>query len=544
MDSLCGIIQSEFGPDCLDLHRTKCALLVKKVLSPHFQNELIKDLQSAPFSMMVDETTDIATSKLLACSIRYYSATNKTVITTFLDILELSEADAKSLTAAVLGVIEKWGLDKAKFIGLSTDGASTMIGQHNSLQSLLKKEFPSLVHLRCCCHSIDLAAKDAVKKALPSNLEAMVRDSYGWFAHSSARQQAYRQLVELIGTESLADEEEDSCAKPLKLMSLSTTRWLIIADCVERILQQYDALKTHFSIAGEKERCYDAKHLAMMYHNKDNFLYLHFLLPVLKELKCLTKLFQSNTQETLRIYISMRTYFRSLASRILKPAVVKLHTDDSLCDLDLTSGFCLLEDSDVDYGAKFQSMMEKEVSPQERKNIKQRCKNFLVELFVGLQKRFKGSLILMTRVVPLSYPEIVSAKTQSTLFPAPFFPQDLASQGMLEESHRKLKLMSWTSQETSSFWLEVYHYRDALGQQTFANLAGGVLRILCLPISNAEVERVFSQVSLVKDRRRNRMDTDTLEAILYCRFGLTRLRESADTYMPPAGILHYDSSIY
>jgi len=49
------------------------------------------------------------------------------------------------------------------------------------------------------------------------------------------------------------DGEEEELAnersKPLKLISPSETRWLVVADCVERILSQYDALLAHFSVA-------------------------------------------------------------------------------------------------------------------------------------------------------------------------------------------------------------------------------------------------------------------------------------------------------
>lgn len=44
--------------------------------------------------------------------------------------------------------------------------------------------------------------------------------------------------------------------------------------------------------------------------------------------------------------------------------------------------------------------------------------------------------------------------------------------------------------------------------------------VLSLPHSNAEVGRVFSQVSVVKDKLRNRMFLQTLNSALYIRYGL------------------------
>ena len=51
----------------------------------------------------------------------------------------------------------------------------------------------------------------------------------------------------------------------------------------------------------------------------------------------------------------------------------------------------------------------------------------------------------------------------------------------------------------------------------FRELALYALDCFCLPISNAEVERVFSQMALVKTKLRNKMNTDTLSSILRIR---------------------------
>ena len=47
-----------------------------------------------------------------------------------------------------------------------------------------------------------------------------------------------------------------------------------------------------------------------------------------------------------------------------------------------------------------------------------------------------------------------------------------------------------------------------------------VKSLLALPHSNADVERVFSQVALIKTKHRNRLKTSTLDALLVARGGL------------------------
>jgi len=39
-------------------------------------------------------------------------------------------------------------------------------------------KYPNLIHIRCGAHSIDLAAKDAMRWAMPSNLDFLLRERY------------------------------------------------------------------------------------------------------------------------------------------------------------------------------------------------------------------------------------------------------------------------------------------------------------------------------------------------------------------------------
>ncbi len=52
---------------------------------------------SFPFSIMVNESTDESCTKLIAVSIRYYSRTLRTVVSTYLGMEEIVKADALSL---------------------------------------------------------------------------------------------------------------------------------------------------------------------------------------------------------------------------------------------------------------------------------------------------------------------------------------------------------------------------------------------------------------------------------------------------------------
>ena len=83
------------------MRRTKCTALVKKVLGPHFMDELREDIKEAPFSILVDESTDVSTTKLLGVSTIYYSRMMKRIVSTLLGLVEVQAGDAITLEGEV-----------------------------------------------------------------------------------------------------------------------------------------------------------------------------------------------------------------------------------------------------------------------------------------------------------------------------------------------------------------------------------------------------------------------------------------------------------
>ncbi|CAI6354474.1 unnamed protein product [Macrosiphum euphorbiae] len=53
---------------------------------------------------------------------------------------------------------------------------------------------------------------------------------------------------------------------------------------------------------------------------------------------------------------------------------------------------------------------------------------------------------------------------------------------------------------TTKFWKEVDDYVDASGNNHFNELCKLSKRIIVLPFSNADVERLFSQMNIVKSK--------------------------------------------
>ena len=87
----------------------------------------------------------------------------------------------------------------------------------------------------------------------------------------------------------------------------------------------------------------------------------------------------------------------------------------------------------------------------------------------------------------------------------------------------KINLIDWQNKEnTEAFWEEAKLYKDAAGNNLFEELLNLAISSLVIPHSNAEIERVFSSMNIVKSKVRNFMKMELLHAIRTVRFALQR----------------------
>lgn len=74
----------------------------------------------------------------------------------------------------------------------------------------------------------------------------------------------------------------------------------------------------------------------------------------------------------------------------------------------------------------------------------------------------------------------------------------------IEDQWRIIVHNRWNEKaDTKLFWIEVYTFKDALNNNLFIELAEFAISVLILPHSNADEERAFSQISLIKSKLRD-----------------------------------------
>lgn len=147
----------------LTLGHMKCTNIVKNVISQHETNCLVEALKIVKFSVLVDETTDIAMKKLLCVLVRYVCPIKKTIQVNLLKLIEVNAADTKAETLyfEFKNCLEKYNIPIKNIIGLASDGANVMIGEQNSFYSRLRDDTAIIASKACA--------------ALPKSTENLLR---------------------------------------------------------------------------------------------------------------------------------------------------------------------------------------------------------------------------------------------------------------------------------------------------------------------------------------------------------------------------------
>lgn len=94
-------------------------MLLKNVIAPCMVLELVEDIVDSLFSIILDESTDLASDKVLCIMIKYYSVKKKEFITAFYRIILLERCDAESLFIVVKQQLLNDNLKLKNLIGLA-----------------------------------------------------------------------------------------------------------------------------------------------------------------------------------------------------------------------------------------------------------------------------------------------------------------------------------------------------------------------------------------------------------------------------------------
>ncbi len=147
--------------------------------------------------------------------------------------------------------------------------------------------------------------------------------------------------------------------------------------------------------------------------------------------------------------------------------------------------------------------IEKKITQDDENNLRNRSQHFLLCLFKQLKQRLPlpDNLNLLKNISLFSIENILKHVNE------PIIPilelicmreEDIAA---AEYQYNTIHLHQWTNiKNTEQFWVEVNDSKDASGRKPFKEISDCAIKLLILPNSNAEVERVFSSMNIVETK--------------------------------------------
>lgn len=495
----------------LKLHRTKCTKIISNVVAKSLSEELKKDVKGQPFSLMVDESTDCSSEKLLCVCIRYFSDAKAEIVTAFLSLIPVNRTTGEALFDAVKKCLEEYELDLCQCIGFASDGANNMIGERNSLWSRIKESNPNCIQLKCICHSLALCIQKAFNK-LPSALDFLLSEVASWFSRSSLRRESYHEICGIMNP-----DEAQISSNPFQKLAL--TRWLSRGKVMFNLLQNWHELKAYFSIVevpDDNEAKYRARIIKDMLFDDINYLYFHFAYPIVAEFEKVNAMFQSTNADPESLMKELHLHHQSLKSRLYDAA-------GNSFSMNL-----------IGFGAKFLSETQRclrqhnadpkfEISVRE---MKFRCKAMLEEALSQVTMRLPEEKLVFRGLSELNPRKCLSQMSRVPFSQLPLQHLFGENESDIENQYRKLLLHVWEEEDvfqgqipmdSVEFWKGILHYTNATKSHPYKELAEYALSCLSVPVSNAVVERIFSTVNLTKTDLRNRMGIEVLSSIVRIR---------------------------
>ncbi|XP_036234247.2 SCAN domain-containing protein 3 [Bactrocera oleae] len=468
--------------------------------------------------------------------VRFFDAEEGEVVSKFWDLCQVFEpsSDVESATARHLFELltksfEEYEIAFKNIIGFASDGASTMMGKSNSVASRFIEQCPGIYIFKCLCHSLHLCASNACKK-LPRSCEDLARNIYGEFKNSAKRQHLFQKFQTFFEID------------VHKILRPAQTRWLSLKAVVSRIIEQWPALELYFREQMLTSRLKSIEQITQALNNpliKLLYLFLDFILPKFTELN---ELFQSSSVVVTSLHEKMCRSYQELLETYMSRDYID-RTD--LSELDPCNKTHYLPPEHMYFGVEVRKMLDQ----NEIRNNKQLksdftiiCVEFLVEGCSEIKKRFNFSNPILKLITNLNPQKAMLKKTRDlipSLLPLMEALPRIASSNqhqIIDDEWRQLPYFELPANikitdPIDSFWAKLMDCGEGDQGMSFKNVSKFVLNVISLPHSNADSERIFSHINLIKTKTRNNMMVSTVNGILLAKQGV-KSNVNCTTYEP------------
>lgn len=264
-------------------------------------------------------------------------------------------------------------------------------------------------------------------------------------------------------------------------------------------------------------------------------------------------MFQSNYANAHTLYSDMTAVYKSLLCFYMNNTYVKI-TKVKDIDPGCLSNFVPFHQMYL--GVKVTRMLCQEHIASDKVQIDDffvKCRSFMIKLAQELRSRLPFDNDIF-EILQFLDPKVSVQGTIPSLvhvcnkFPTMFDESSITDidsewRALLFCSEAERLLQDMPSISVEDFWHKVSLIRDSNSQKLcFPSLSRFARDLLCLPVSNAACERVFSSVNLIKTKLRNRFSTESVANIIFAKQGL---QGACHDFNPSKEMLaRFDAQIY
>lgn len=472
--------------------RTKSQAIVVNVLAPMATSELKEQLCEAHCITLLTDASNHGSIKIFPVLIRYFLPCEGVKV----KVLEFREQPGETSDIIVdylKEVLSCNDLNKkiVAFCGDNTNcnfGGKNRKGSNNVYSKLNQSLGRRLIGIGCGAHIVHNAIKTAAD-CLPVDFECVIVKIYSFFYIYSVRVEALKEFCDS------ADIEYH------KLLGYSKTRWLALMPALERVLKMFQPLKNYFLSI---DKCPNI--LKTFFENSSSELWLYFLhaqattfhQAVLKiEGQNVSAIESAKEINRLRDNLALKENSVFLPHTV-RNLLVKLQNTDAAVD----------EQSVKTAAAEFYKTS--------KEYLEQWCQfNTELEVFEWANLTKVPTWEEVQNVMDLLITQGFISSGQDMKV---FDEFSLISNFATDE-----KVTGWNTENLTAEnrWVELFQYFRA-NNLDLTNFSIIIEYIMCLPGSNAPVERVFSQMNKIWTSEKTQLSVAVLKAILVTKININK----------------------
>lgn len=258
------------------------------LMSKTVKDEVIRKVKEAKYYyFLLDCTRDCSRVEQMSVILRFCNTSTSTIEENFIGFLAVTKTTGEYLTNAILGELEKNGLNIQDCRGQGYDNGANMVGVNSGVKNLILNINPRAFFTPCGCHSWNLLLVDAANSSVAAKtFFGFIQKIYLLFSGSSKRWELIKGKLKLT-------------MKPL-----SDTRWESRIEAVKAVLLQFDdVVECIESLKNQTEQpdtLSDCDSLLHEMFSLEFIMSLHVWYEILSRVNIISKLWQS-----VEVYLSI-----------------------------------------------------------------------------------------------------------------------------------------------------------------------------------------------------------------------------------------------